>query len=103
MKKGLPNTYDHCKIGRLSIDRHLCKQVGVSCERGCPTDADNLASFRDDENDTNVRVLEDVEKRVPAVVAEAVRYRQRMFVENLDEARRVPFGRGVHDPGRIDA
>jgi hypothetical protein len=37
------------------------------------------------------------------MISETVGYSQRMFVENLDEARRITFGRGVHGSGRIDA
>jgi hypothetical protein len=31
------------------------------------------------------------------------RYRQRMFIENIDETRTITFGRDVHGPARIDA
>jgi hypothetical protein len=31
------------------------------------------------------------------------RYRQRMFIGNIDETRTITFGRDVHGPARIDA
>src|SRR5262249_27257720 len=87
----------------LALDRHRCEQVRVSCERSSSTDAHNLTPPWYDENNTNAWVLEDVEKRIPAVVSEPVRDCQRVLIENFDKARRISLGRGIHGPGRIDA
>src|ERR1700737_741399 len=103
MKEGLLYTYDHCKLGWLFIDCHPRQQVGVSCQQRHPTHTNNLATFGHDKNDPSTWIFEDIEKCVSAMIPETVGYRQRTFVENLDEAGRISLGRGVHGSGRIDA
>jgi hypothetical protein len=37
------------------------------------------------------------------MISETIGYRQRVFVEDFDKARRISLGRGVHGSRRIDA
>jgi hypothetical protein len=49
--------------------------------------------LRHHEEGADIRIFEDAEKRIRALVAEAVGYHQRMLVKNLHEARGVALWR----------
>src|SRR5215470_9364676 len=103
MEEGLPHTDDHCEIRDLSVDCHPCKQLWVSCKRGCPTHANNFAPFGHDKDNPHTRVLEYVQECVSTMISEPIGYRQSMRIEDLHEARWISFGRGVHGSNGVDA
>ena len=75
----------------------ICSRRSESLTReAVPAHAHDLAPLRHDEEDADVRVFEDVEKRVRTLVAEPVGYRQRLLVKNFHKARGIALGRDIH-------
>ena len=73
---------------------------GSALIRGAAVDAQGLGHARDEEQQPDVRVVDDVALAIQAVVARPVGDRERPLVEHLNEARRVAARRVVGEPVR---
>ena len=83
------------ELRRLALDRALLEQLRVVDDRRAPVDAERVGDAGDDEEQRDVRVLEDVAVRVGEPVARPVGQEQRPLVEHLHEPGRIAARRDV--------
>ena len=94
--------------GDLDADRHLRwlalrladdgEHVGVDGHPGIALDPQRLVATGDDEQQPDVRVLDDVGEAVDEVVADGVREHHAALVEHLHEAGHAALGDTVSGP-----
>src|SRR6056297_1959915 len=96
MIKRLFHPDDHSKIRHPALDGALVKHVAVAHHPSRPIDAQNLVAVRHQKNQPHAPRFKDIAEPVVAVISGAVGDGQRMSVQYLGEARRVPLGRDIH-------
>jgi hypothetical protein len=80
------------QVGRASLDGHRRAQRPIPHDLRLAADAERVAAAWQQENQPDVRVLQNVAEGIDPAIAEPVGNRQRVFVEDLNEAGRSPFG-----------
>src|SRR5258708_5775485 len=100
MEKALLDRDDDRELRALALDRHLLQQLLVLNDLGGSIDPERLANAGNQKDRTSVRVVEDIRQPVETLVPPSVGDRDRLVVENGDEAGRVAFGRHVASAGR---
>jgi hypothetical protein len=81
---------DHDReFGRAIIDAHGLENLRVVDETGPPIHAQCVVKARNDEQQSDGGIGDDVRQAVQTVVAGAIRDRQRVLVKNPDKAGRV--------------
>ena len=89
MQENLAHFDDDCELGNATVDAHTPENFGILHQAGLTIHAQGVVKARDDEQETDTRIGENVYQRVEAVVTGTFRYRQRIFIKDLDEADRV--------------
>ncbi len=78
--------------GPVPFDHHLFGVRGVREQCGATVDAQGVAASRHEEDEPDVRILQDVGEAVGALVARALGDRQCRVVDHEPEAGRVALG-----------
>jgi len=81
-------------------DDHLVEEGRVVQKLCGAVDPQRVASARDHEDQSDVRVVQDVARSVDAAVAGTIQDRDRALVEHVRESRRVAPGADVAGPVR---
>jgi len=92
---------DQGQHGPVALDHHVVEPRGVRDQSGPAVDAEGVAASGDEEDQSGVGVLQDVEVAVDPLVALALRDRERPLVEDLHEPGRVALRRGVAPTGCV--
>src|SRR5215470_13269702 len=91
--------HDQHRARRLALDQEALRQRRIGRDHGAAGDPDGLAAARDQEQQGDARIGDDIAQRVDAVVAAPVGHKQRLLVLDAHEARRVAARRAI-EPAR---
>lgn len=69
------------------IDLQLHKQIRIASQAGLPRDAHCVVKSGDNEQQSYMRVGNDIRKTIKPIVARTIRYRQGILIENLNKPR----------------
>jgi hypothetical protein len=89
LRVGLLNPDQEAQLGHLAGDLAGTQQLGIIDDLGLSIDAEGVAHPRNQEQQGDPRVVEQVGHGVREPVAGSLGQQQRAFVEHLDEARRI--------------
>src|SRR5829696_5381161 len=111
MPAGIPQMRAHQRLGALGVDAfggdddHAARrlalhgeggaELGIDADGSAPIDAQRAADARDQEQERNARITDDVAQRVDAVVAAPVGQHHGVLVDHPHEARRIAARRAV--------
>lgn len=94
--------FDHnCEFGSAIIDTHAPQKFRVIHQSGAPIHAQCVFKPRNDEQESNARIGENVDQCIETVVAGSVRYRQRALIKNFDKADRITAGADIRFSSQI--
>src|SRR6516165_1840560 len=97
------NRHDEHRARRLLVHRKAVTQLRIGRDCGAAVDANGLAAARNEEEQRHARVRKDVAQAVDAVVAAPVGNKQRLFVVDAHEARRVAARGTIEASGKNGA
>jgi hypothetical protein len=80
------------QFGRTAIRRHGVSDMLIANDKSAAKDTQCLASAGYEENQADMRILQNVEKGVDAAIARTIRDDHGRIVEDMNEALRVPLG-----------
>ena len=89
MHEDLAHRDHNGEFGNAIVDGQAPKEFRILHQPGLSAHAQRVVEPRNDEQQSDARVGENIDQGVEAVIARSVRYRQRVLIKNFDEADRV--------------
>src|SRR5947199_7976505 len=86
---------DDDRARSLAIDDELLGQSRIAGDGGRAIDANGLTAARDQKQQRDAGIVQDIAQSIDAVVATAVGNEQRFFISNADKSGRIAAGRAI--------
>ena len=99
--EGLRHPDHDGEFGRAPLHAHALKQLRIVDQRRPAVDPQRVVIARNDEQQPDARICDDVAQAVETVVAGTVRDRQRVLVKNFHEAHMVAARADIGAPVEI--